>query len=213
MSHADHLPALSGVSGAGRMVALERGVGGAADGAGFARKLSDTFPVGLMSSITINAPIARIEAFDPNRVTVLLVKTGGLLCALPIPGVIETMRPLPVTSISGTSAFVLGMCVVRGETVAVVDLAILLGLQPNHSNRSRLISMHAGPRVIAASVDSVVGLRIFDRAAFSEVPLLLQQAHPEVLKAVGVLERELLVVLDGSRIVSDEVLAQLPDAP
>jgi chemotaxis signal transduction protein len=166
-----------------------------------------------MSSIAPIIPITRIVASDSNRVTLLLVKAGDLLCALPIPGVIETMRLLPVTSISGTSDFVLGMCVVRGETVAVVDLATLLGLQPKHSNRSRLITMHAGPRVIAAAVDAVVGLRIFDRTVLAEVPLLLQQAHPDVLKGVGVLDRELLVVLDGSRIVNEEVLAQLPDAP
>ncbi len=38
----------------------------------------------------------------------------------------------------------------------------------------------------------------------SEVPPLLLQAHPEVLTAIGLLDGELMLVLDGSRIITEQ---------
>jgi chemotaxis signal transduction protein len=46
----------------------------------------------------------------------------------------------------------------------------------------------------------------------SEVPPLLLQAHPEVLTAIGLLDGELMLVLDGSRIITDKELARLENS-
>jgi chemotaxis signal transduction protein len=54
-----------------------------------------------------------------------------------------------------------------------------------------------------------VGVREFERSILSDVPPMLQQAHPDVLTAVGMLDRELLMVLDGSRIITEQELDRL----
>lgn len=146
-----------------------------------------------------------------NRISALLVRAGNLLCALPVPGVIETMRCPPVTAISGTCEFVIGVAVIRGETAPVVDLGTLLGSSAERSNRARLVTVQVGRRLVGLAVDAVLGLREFEPSSFNKVPPLLRQAHPEVLKAVVALDRELMVVLDGSRILTEEILEQLPN--
>jgi purine-binding chemotaxis protein CheW len=98
---------------------------------------------------------------------------------------------------------------IRGTTVAVVDLGILLGSQASATQDARLITLRVGPRIVGLAVHSVIGVRELDRAALGEVPPLLAQAQPEVLTAVGSLDRELLLVLDGSRILTADLIGRL----
>ena len=53
----------------------------------------------------------------------VLVQAGLHLCALPLGAVIETLRPLPLRPLAGAPAGVLGVAVVRGSPVPVIDLA------------------------------------------------------------------------------------------
>ena len=73
-------------------------------------------------------------------------------------------------------------------------------------------SLRVGDRVVALAVESITGVREFDRAMLSEVPPLLLQAHPEVLTAIGLLDGELMLVLDGSRIIREDELARLENS-
>ena len=57
---------------------------------------------------------------------VLLVRCGESLCALPLAGVLEIMRPLPCEPVQNAPEFVLGMSLIRGAFVPVVDLAALV---------------------------------------------------------------------------------------
>jgi purine-binding chemotaxis protein CheW len=100
---------------------------------------------------------------------------------------------------------------IRGATVAVVDLGVLLGAGSAAAKEARLVTLRVGLRIIGLAVDSVIGVREFDRDALAQVPPLLRQAHPEVLTAVGSLDRELLLVLDGSRILTEEIMGRLED--
>lgn len=144
-----------------------------------------------------------------TRLAVVLVRSGNLFCALPIASVIETLRSPPVTAIAGAPEWVQGVAVIRGATVVIVDLGILLGSGSAEIKQTRVVTLHVGDRVIGLAVESIVGVREFDRATLSEVPPLLLQAHPEVLIAIGLLDGELMQVLDGSRIIPEEELSRL----
>jgi chemotaxis signal transduction protein len=65
--------------------------------------------------------------------------------------------------------------------------------------------------MVGLAVSLVIGVREFDRMAFGEVPPIMRWAHPEVLTAVGSLDRELVLVLDGSRVLTEEMMARLED--
>ena len=64
--------------------------------------------------------------------------------------------------------------------------------------------MRVGDRVIGLAVESIIGVREFERTTLSEVPPLLLQAHPQVLTSIGLLDGELMQVLDGARIIAEE---------
>jgi purine-binding chemotaxis protein CheW len=144
---------------------------------------------------------------------VVLVRSGNLSCALPLASVIETLRSPPVTAINGAPPWVQGMAVIRGATVVVIDLGVLLGSGSAEAKRGRrLVTLRVGARVIALAVESIVGVREFERSLLAEVPPLLAEAHPEVLTAIGLLDGELMLVLDGSRIITEEELERLASA-
>lgn len=101
---------------------------------------------------------------------------------------------------------------IRGATVVVVDLGILLGVGSARLKQARVVTLRVGARVVGLAVESIVGVREFERTRLSEVPPLLLQAHPEVLTAIGLLDGELMLVLDGSRIVTEQELARLENS-
>jgi len=143
-----------------------------------------------------------------EHLAMVVVKAAEMLCALPLASVIETLRCPPLTAVSGAPECVAGVAMIRGTTVAVVDLGILLGSRSAATKDARMVTLRVGPRVVGLAVHSVVGVRDFDRADLAEVPPLLCQAHPEVLTAVASLDRELLLVLDGSRILTEEIIGR-----
>jgi purine-binding chemotaxis protein CheW len=143
---------------------------------------------------------------------VVLVRSDNLFCALPLASVIETLRSPPITAIAGAPEWVQGVAVIRGATVVIVDLGILLGPGSAEIKQARVVTLRVGARVVGLAVESIIGVREFDRTMLSEVPPLLLQAHPEVLTAIGLLDGELMLVLDGSRIITEQELARLEDS-
>jgi purine-binding chemotaxis protein CheW len=146
------------------------------------------------------------------RLAVVLVRSGNLFCALPLESVIETLRNPPVTAIAGAPGWVQGVAVIRSATVVVVDLGILLGAGSAELKHARVVTLRVGAWVVGLAVESIVGVREFERTLLAEVPPLLLQAHPEVLTAIGLLDGELMLVLDGSRIITAQELARLENS-
>ncbi len=134
----------------------------------------------------------------------LVARSGAVLCALPIAQVAETMRPLPVEPLGSMPAFVLGISIIRGVPVPVVDCARLLGAGPGAPGRY-LTLKPGGERHVALAVDAVLGVRDLAQAAFRELPPLLREAGAETLAALSALDAELLVCLHGARLVPESV--------
>jgi purine-binding chemotaxis protein CheW len=131
----------------------------------------------------------------------LVCRVQGRLCALPLGHVMETMRPLPTEAFVGAPDFVLGLAVVRGAPVPVVDAAKLLGAAGVRIDR--FVMLKVGTRRIALGVEGVLGVRALPAGALQELPPLLQDAATDVVAAIGLLDAELLLVLRGTRLLSD----------
>ncbi|MEX2206389.1 MAG: chemotaxis protein CheW [Myxococcota bacterium] len=140
---------------------------------------------------------------------VLLCRAGGMLCALPLAHVVETMRALPIETIGAAPACVSGLALVRGEPTLVIDLARLLGAR--ESSPRRFVSLRTGARTVALAVDDVLGARALSREALRELPPLLREAELDSLAAIGRHDAELLAVLESGQIVSESEAP--PDAP
>jgi purine-binding chemotaxis protein CheW len=139
---------------------------------------------------------------------VLLVRIGARLAAIPAGDVVEVMRPLSVQRAAGAPAFVAGMAVVRGTPVPVVDLRVLLGA-PADAPPSRWVSARLEDRRVALSVDEVLGIRALPPDALGRLPPLLEGAGSAV-GSLGVLDRQLLFLLQASRGLLDALDAAAP---
>jgi purine-binding chemotaxis protein CheW len=137
----------------------------------------------------------------------LLCRVGDLLCALPLDHVEEAMRPMAVEAIAGVPSFVRGLAIVRGVPMAVVDAASLLSGRPSHP--TRFVTVKAGSRRIALAVDAVVGVVEIPPGSVSALPLLFQDASLDVISAIGMLDADLLLVLQSTRLISEEHWAVL----
>ena len=143
----------------------------------------------------------------------LLFRCGGRLCALPLSGVRETMRPQPVDAIAGAPPFVLGLSIVRGQPVPIVHLARLLDAAPRAAPR-RLILVELGgngrARQVGIAVDDVLGVRRLDLGASpapdSELPALLRDADVAGVASLKRLDGELLWLLLAARVLPTSLL-------
>lgn len=133
----------------------------------------------------------------------LLVRVTSGVCALPLAEVIETMRPLPVSQLSGVSDFVCGVALIRGTPTPVVDLGSIFdadGKMPS----GRFVTLRNGGRTVALSVQSVIGVAEMD-GNLAVMPSLLKSARTDVIEAIGRVDTELLVTLDASKLVPESV--------
>jgi purine-binding chemotaxis protein CheW len=137
----------------------------------------------------------------------LLCRVGDLLCALPLDFVEETMRPMAVEAIAGAPAFVRGLAVVRGVPIPVVDAATLLTGVASHP--TRFVTVKTGDRRVALAVDAVVGVVEVPPGSLDILPLMFQSANRDVISAIGTLDADLLLVLQSTRLIPEELWAVL----
>jgi len=140
----------------------------------------------------------------------LIVRAGGYLVGLPIAAVVETMRPLPVRPAPGAPPFLLGVAIIRGEPLPVIDLGALLTASPaKQETAGRFVTIRTFALRVSLAVSTVVGVREIDTDALAATPQLLSQALPEQVERLGVLDGETLAVLGTARLLPDSVLTAL----
>jgi purine-binding chemotaxis protein CheW len=138
----------------------------------------------------------------------LLCEVADQLHALPLERVIETMRPLPVRPIEGVPAPVLGLAVVRGAAIPVIDAARLLG-QASTSPPQRFVTLRVGERAAALAVHGVRGICALRESQLRALPPLLSQADGGGVRAMAMLDDALVLVLESARLVPPSVWATL----
>lgn len=139
----------------------------------------------------------------------LLVASGSIVSALPVGVVVETMRPLPTEPIRGAPPAVLGLSVIRGEPVPVVDLCRVLGRESSRFPRRYVVVKSADDRRAALAVDAVLGIEELDLSQMDALPPLVAGADNDIISAIGWRDQHFLQVLQAGRIVPDEVWSAL----
>ena len=131
----------------------------------------------------------------------LIVRTGSRLCAFPLDTVIESLRPQPVERFAAAPAYVLGIALIRGLPVPVIDLGWLLsghGL----ADARRWVTLRLGRSPAAVSVDEVIGVRSVEDSSLQESPSLL--GIVPAAARLGGLDSELLALLQVAQLISEE---------
>lgn len=134
----------------------------------------------------------------------LICRCESRLCALRLEHVAETIRPLPINPVPATPPFLLGVAIIRGAAVPVVSMAKLVGAAADPSP-ARFVTVKVGERQVAFAVESVIGVRELSAQSAAQIPPLLQDVDAGGLAAITTLDAELLLVLQGTRIIPGSV--------
>lgn len=143
------------------------------------------------------------ESAEMEKVLIVGVETR--VCAVPLAKVIETMRPLPIETISGAPPFVRGVAIIRGMPTPVVDLGLLLGAR-HPCTAGRFVTLRIGDRQVALMVDAVLGVReVGELVTIDQMPPLLQETSADMVGTIGRLDEMFLVVLQSAWKLPTEV--------
>src|SRR5262245_51658840 len=97
------------------------------------------------------------------RLSTCLVVLGGEQFAIDVRHLREVMVVDKLTAVPGAPAFVRGVSSLRGEVLAILDVAPVLGLPPcSTAPGGKALVIEPGARQVAIVVDGIVGLETFD---------------------------------------------------
>ena len=131
----------------------------------------------------------------------LVFTVGSRTCAVPTRHVTETLRPVPVRPASRAPPFVIGIGMVRGNPVPIVDPGVLLGDGPLVAP-TRLLSLRTDDgRTVGLLASSVLGLRDGDSITAAGLPPLLAD-DAGAIQTLARLDQGLLTVLRAGRLLA-----------
>ena len=155
--------------------------------------------------VRARAAAARDSSAPPRALRELLVfELDGGLYALPVERVREIVRARALTAVPRTPAEVLGVIVLRGEMVQVLDLRQCLGMAPARASRAtRVVVLNGDDGDVAGLlVDGVREVLRIDEGDLSpppsDAPLVAALARKGE-RFVSLLAVERVVDVDGAR--------------
>jgi purine-binding chemotaxis protein CheW len=146
-----------------------------------------------------------------RAIPALLCRVADLHCAIPSAGVREVMRALEIEPISGMSAFVLGLSIIRGTPTPVVDTGRLLNAAKSQAAYFVLIDT-GDSRPVALAAEQIIGLRRIAEATLAPLPPLVRSIEDDAIAAIRAHSGGLLALLDTARLVPAHLLAALHEA-
>lgn len=127
--------------------------------------------------------------------------------AIPILSVQEINRMMPITRVPKSPPFVEGVINLRGKIIPVVDLRKRFGLAaPADSNDNRIVVVEVAKRVIGFTVDRVNEVLRIQAGIVEPPPPMVRGIESEYVEGVGKLDDRLLILLDLSRLFSEQDL-------
>ncbi len=145
------------------------------------------------------------------RLHVLVVRARERMCALPLAEVEEAMRPLPVETMLGAPAGVLGVARIRGVPVPVVDLGHLLG-EPLRGAMVRFVTVKQGRKRLALAVEELVGTRWLPKDSLHPPAASARGGVADAVESLGALEDKLLFLIRPVHLLQSALWAELPSA-
>ena len=117
------------------------------------------------------------------------------------------MRPLPLEPVplrqgQQAPAFVLGLAMIRGETMPVVDVAMLLSGVPTPAIE-RFVALRLRERRVALAVTQVLGTRSIERHLLGQTAPLPAWANPGVEEGFGPIDTALFAMLNSARLLDE----------
>ena len=136
----------------------------------------------------------------------VVFKIGNEEFGVEISQVREIVRLLDITYMPKAPEFIEGVVNLRGQIVAIIDLAKRLGIASNpRGENTRIIIVELKENIVGMIVDSVSEVLRLSSEGIEDVPGLIETEVPEhYIRGVGKLPDRLLVLLDLDHVLSHE---------
>lgn len=142
----------------------------------------------------------------PKEYQLVVFTVGDEEFGVDISQVREIVRLVQITYLPKAPAFIEGVVNLRGQVVAIIDLAKRLGISSkSRGEAARIIIVEIGENTVGMVVDSVSEVLRLPSENIEEVPSLIETEVPEhYVRGVGKLKERLLVLLDLNKVLTQE---------
>ncbi len=126
----------------------------------------------------------------------------------------EITRVVDITHIPEAPAFIQGVTNLRGQVIAVIDLAeqFRLSAQEKLPDSARIVVTEFNGQTVGMLVDEVPGVLKIPEENIEPTPELIQsEVSKDYIKGVGKLEDRLIVLLDLEKVLAPHEVEELAD--
>ncbi len=146
-----------------------------------------------------------------EELQLVIFKIGNEEFGVPINQVREIVRLIQITPIPRAPSFIEGVVNLRGQVLAVIDLAKKLNLKSNpRSEKTRIIVVEVDNNTVGMIVDEVTEVLKLPSENVKETPeVIATQIKQEYLKGIGKLDDRLLILIDLAKVLSPEEVEEV----
>jgi len=153
---------------------------------------------------------SRVTRAEEAKIVQLIVfNLGEEEFAVEIEEVKEIINAEAITPIPDSPEFIKGIINVRGNIIAVIDLKARFFLRPKKEDEDKHIIITKNDYGIM--VNEVTEISRLPETAINEAPELVTKIHEEYIKGVITLENRLIILLDFTKVLSEEELVKLTE--
>jgi purine-binding chemotaxis protein CheW len=149
-----------------------------------------------------------------QELQLVIFKIGKEEFGVAINQVREIVRLVPITPVPKAPVFVEGVVNLRGQILAVVDLATRLSLKgDDRSEKTRIIVVEVEGHTVGMIVDEVTEVLRLASESIDQTPeLIASEVQHRYLEGVGKIGDRLLILIDLAKIFSAEEVEDLKEA-
>jgi purine-binding chemotaxis protein CheW len=155
-----------------------------------------------------------IKKEKTGEVQLVIFDLSGEEFGLDISQVREIIRMQDITPVPKAPQFIEGVINLRGQIIAVMDLAKRFGLdRTNRTEKTRIVVADVGGNTVGLIVDEVPEVLRISESNIDQTPSMIEtQIHADFIRGVGKMEKRLIILLNVNKILTSEEAKQMAGA-
>jgi len=147
---------------------------------------------------------------EDRELQLVIFQLGREEFAVDVSQVREIIRMQDITRMPKAPSFVEGIINLRGQIIAVIDLAQRLSLESaERDSETRIIVVEAGDAKVGMIVDSVSEVMRISEEEVEPSPALAADVEAVYIKGVVKRDNRLIILLDLARVLGAEEISEL----
>lgn len=146
-----------------------------------------------------------------GEIQLVIFNLGDEEFGLEISQVREIIRLQDITPVPKAPVFIDGVINLRGQIIAVMDLAKKFGLSElKKTEKTRIVVADVKGNTVGLIVDEVPEVLRISEGNVDPTPAMIEtQIHADFIKGVGKLEKRLIILLNVDKILTHEEVKQM----